>query len=228
MGEVLSLHISDLFPAKTEGNVVVMLVNSENYGRHSAELAHMYRERKRVFVDMLKWDIPCDGPFERDQFDDEFAEYLLVSDPETGDHLGSMRLLRTDRPHILGSLFPELCGDQVPTGPTIREVTRLCLSPRLRARDRLQVRNRLFTALVEYGLLSGITGYSGVAEVGWLSQLLALGWRCTPLGLPRTIDGSMLGAVLAHVEPGTIQLFRDAGTYETSGLRYIERERAAA
>ena len=29
----------------------------------------MHADRKRVFVDMLKWDIPHDGVFEQDQYD---------------------------------------------------------------------------------------------------------------------------------------------------------------
>jgi N-acyl-L-homoserine lactone synthetase len=204
------------------------IINTQNRVWHQLALDQMFRDRKRVFVDLLKWNVPSDGRYERDQFDDDYAEYIVVSDQTTGDHLGSMRLLRTDRPHILGSLFAELCEEGVPTGPHIREVTRLCLSPRLKARERLRIRNRLFTALVEYGLLTGITGYSGVADVGWYSQLLALGWRCTPLGLPRHLSGSLVGAVLAHVEPHTIELFRQAGTYETSDLRLAEPVLAAA
>jgi N-acyl-L-homoserine lactone synthetase len=207
---------------------MVQLITAKNSAGHSVALDRMYRDRKRVFVDILKWDVPCDGLLERDQFDDHLAEYLVICDPATGKHLGSLRLLRTDRPHILGSLFPELCDRPTPTGPAIREITRLCLSPRLRAQDRLRVRNRLATALVEYGLLTGIHAYTGVAEMGWLSQILALGWRCTPLGLPKLSQGSLLGALMIHVEPDSINLLRAAGTYEVSGLRMLERERAAA
>jgi N-acyl-L-homoserine lactone synthetase len=211
-----------------ESEVMVQLITAENRTHHLIALDHMHRDRKRVFVDLLKWDVPCDGPLERDQFDNDLAEYLVVCDPVTDKHLGSLRLLRTDLPHILGNLFPELCDQPVPTGPAIREITRLCLSPRLKARDRLQVRNRLATALVEYGLLTDIKAYTGVAEMGWLSQILALGWRCTPLGLPKLTHGSLLGALMIHVEPASINLLRAAGTYETSGLRMLERERAAA
>jgi acyl-homoserine lactone synthase len=204
------------------------IVNYRNRDLHHSALDKMFRDRKRVFIDILRWDLTPDGSYERDQFDDDCAEYIIVSDQATGDHLGSVRLLRTDRPHLLDTLFADLCEDEVPSGSYVREVTRLCLSPQLRARDRLHVRNRLFTALVEYGLLTGVTGYTGVADLGWYSQLLSLGWRCTPLGAPRLVGKSMLGAVLAHVEPNTIELFRQAGTYETSELRLAEQQRAAA
>lgn len=199
---------------------MVNLVNLRNREEQSYSLDAMFRDRKKVFIDLLKWDIVADGPHERDQFDDRFAEYLIISDPQTNSHMGSLRLLRTDRPHILGDLFPDLCDGEVPRGPTIREITRLCLSPSLRASDRRQVRDRLASALVEYALLTDITSYTGVAEMGWLTQILALGWRCDPLGLPRLTGKSMLGALQIYIDTDSIHRLRQAGTYASSGLKF--------
>ena len=99
----------------------------------SAALRAMYRARKEVFVDLLKWDLPVlAGEFEIDQFDGEDAVYL-ISAAEDGEHFGSIRLLPTDRPHLLGSIFPHLCDGPPPSGADIWEITRGCLSPRLRA-----------------------------------------------------------------------------------------------
>jgi N-acyl-L-homoserine lactone synthetase len=131
---------------------MVLLVTSKNRTKHSRKVNEMHRDRKRVFVDQLKWDVPHSNDLEIDSFDNEDAEYLLVADIATNDHLGSMRLLPTDRPHILGNLFPELCEGSVPTGPDIREITRLCLSRRLKCADRRVVFHRLVTALTEYAL----------------------------------------------------------------------------
>lgn len=203
-------------------------IHSQNLDKNSHILDSMFRDRKRVFVDILRWDVPTSGPYEKDQFDDDEAEYFIICDHVSGQHFGSMRILRTDRPHILGSIFPQLCETDLPTGPEYRELTRLCLSPSLRARDRLHVRNRLFTSLVEYALLNGIEGYTGVAEIGWYSQLLALGWKCTPLGLPQDVNGEMLAAVLAHISPDTINLFRATGTYESGEFILTEQVRKAA
>jgi len=197
---------------------MVNIVNSSNKTFNSFAIESMFRDRKRVFIDLLKWNIGHSDGLEIDQFDDDAAEYLIVSDPENRSHMGSVRLLRTDRPHILGDLFPHLCDMPIPTGPSIREITRLCLSPRLRAAERLQVRNRLATALVEYALLTGITSYTGVAEMGWLNQIFALGWRCDPLGIPKPVGKSLIGALHIHVSPNSINLLRQAGTYATSGL----------
>src|SRR4051812_20664559 len=89
-------------------------------------LKSMFEARKRVFIDLLKWDVPVlEGRYEIDQFDDELATYLVVADT-AGAHLGSARLLKTTRPHILDTLFPELCSGDPPRGPNILEITRFC------------------------------------------------------------------------------------------------------
>jgi acyl-homoserine lactone synthase len=201
---------------------MVLLVTQKNRAEHAAILENMHRERKCVFVDQLKWDVPCEGDIERDQFDDAAAEYLIIADASTGAHLGSMRLLRTDKPHILGSLYPHLCERIVPASPDIREITRLCLSRKLKSADRRMVFHRLVTALVEYGMLSGISAYTAVTSMHWLTQTLSLGWRCVPLGLPQTVGGEMVAAMMIHIEPNTIQLLRDAGSYQTTGMRLEE------
>lgn len=174
-------------------------------------LRSMFAARKSVFVDLLKWDVPViDGAYEVDQFDNAHATYLVLAD-EGGEHLGSARLLPTVRPHILDSFFAELCDAPPPCGPRVQEITRFCLDRRLRARERRSVRNTLVAALAEHALERGITAYSAIAELGWLQQILAFGWRCRPLGLPREIGGSMLGALRIEISAETPQLLAAAG-----------------
>ena len=171
----------------------------------------MFEARKRVFVDLLKWDVPViAGRYEIDQFDDEHAAYLIVADDQ-GAHLGSARLLPSERPHILDTLFPELCAGSVPRGPDVLEITRFCLDRSLGARRRLDTRNRLVTALARHALERGIATYTGVAELCWLQQILAFGWRCRPLGLPRAIGGRMLGALRIDISPETPRLLAENG-----------------
>src|SRR3546814_11327045 len=86
-----------------------MLHIFEGGGRlaEDAVLAAMFEARKRVFVDLLGWDVPVlAGRFEVDQFDDVHARYLVLTDRQ-GRHLGSARLLATRRPPLLRALSPE-------------------------------------------------------------------------------------------------------------------------
>lgn len=188
----------------------------------------MFRDRKRVFVDLLKWDVPViDGKYEIDQFDTDRAVYLVATD-DAGDHLGSIRLLPTDHDHILGTIFPWLCDGDVPVAPDIFEISRGCLSLRLRAPQRLIVRNALTTAAVEYALMSGISRFTCIADSGWLSQVLALGWDCWPLGLPQQVGRVLTGALRIDITPHTIRQLQDAGTYQHAPLAYADRLAEAA
>lgn len=191
-----------------------------------AVLRQMFEARKRVFVDLLGWDVPVlDGRFEIDQFDDRSAHYIVVTDAD-GTHLGSARLLPTMRPHILGSLFPMLCEDTPPRGPAILEITRFCLDRRLRAAERRQVRDRLVSALVDHALATGIERYTGVAELAWLQQILAFGWSCRPLGLPQSIDGQLLGALAIDITAATPALLARAGIYIPTAIEGGRRHAA--
>lgn len=177
-------------------------------------LRAMFEDRKSVFVDLLKWDVPVlDSRFEIDQFDTEAATYLIIADRD-GDHLGSARLLPTDRPHILGSLFPDLCESPPPAGPGVMEITRFCLSRRHRAAARRQARNELVSALAWYALDAGIGTYTGVAEMGWLQQILAFGWHCRPLGMPVHHDCGMLGALAIEITSETPALLARNGIWQ--------------
>jgi acyl-homoserine lactone synthase len=185
----------------------------------SVILDNMHRDRKRVFVDLRRWDVPViDGQYEIDQFDSEQAVYL-VSASDEGEHRGSIRLLPTQRPHILGSLFPHLCDGPSPVGEDVWEITRGCISPRLRPAERLRERNMLTTAAVLFAQMNAITRFVCVADSSWLSQILALGWHCEPLGEPRIIAGSTTGALQIHICEQTIARLRSAGTYEAVTLK---------
>ena len=189
------------------------IIESGACGPANHVLRSMFEARKRVFVDLLKWDVPVlDGRFEVDQFDDPHATYIILADDE-GRHLGSARLLKTTRPHILGNLFPELCAAAVPTGDDIFEITRFCLDRGQSAAGRMRTRNRLVSALVAHALQRGIRAYTGVAEIGWLQQILAFGWDCRPLGAPRHIGGRVLGALAIAIGPDTPALLDRNGIW---------------
>jgi acyl-homoserine lactone synthase len=204
----------------------MIVIDRAASGSADPRLAGMFRARKQVFVDLLGWDLPVlQGQYEIDQFDGADATYVVLNSAE-GEHLASARLLSTERPHLLGSLFPQLCAAAPPRGPGIVEITRFCLTRSRPARERRQLRNRLVSALVELALARGIRTYVGVAELGWLQQILAFGWQCAPLGLPVRIGGQLLGALSIEVDATTPALLAAAGTYVAAPA--FDADRAAA
>jgi N-acyl-L-homoserine lactone synthetase len=197
---------------------MVDIVTAENKREFEKQLHSMFEDRKRVFVDLLRWDIPItDGRFEIDQFDDDDAVYLVLSD-SAGGHMGSLRLLRTDHPHILGNLFPFLCEQGAPTDSQIMEITRLCLCPRLPAFDRLLVRNKLISAMVDYTRATDVKALTGVVTTRFLAQILKMGWRCEPLGLPQMVDGATIGAFRIDIDEATPRLLQTTGIYMPAKL----------
>ncbi|WP_034161476.1 acyl-homoserine-lactone synthase [Sphingomonas sp. ERG5] len=176
-----------------------------------AVLRNMFEARKRVFVDLLGWDVPVQaGRYEIDQFDTPDALYIVITDAG-GGHRASVRLLPTTRPHILDTMFAELCDGPAPSGPAIFEITRFCLERRLAARDRRTTRDELISALARFAAAHGITRYTGVAGPGWIEQILRFGWRARLLGQQRTIGGSRLGAVEIAIDADTPRLLERAG-----------------
>ena len=174
-------------------------------------LRSMFAARKRVFVDLLGWNVPVlAGRYEVDQFDHEEARYLVLSD-EAGRHLASARLLPTTRAHLLGSLFPQLCDEEAPTGADVFEITRFCLDRSLDARTRLQARDALVIGLVDHARASGIRTYSAIAGMSWFQQILAFGWRCRPLGMPAVTNGETLVALEISIHADTRARLAAAG-----------------
>jgi acyl-homoserine lactone synthase len=163
----------------------------------------MHEDRKRVFIDTYKWDIGHEDGLEIDQFDHDEAIYLAGKCAD-GTHLASVRVLPSEDDHILGSIFPFLCDIEVPRGPHIREVTRSIASPRVSTLERRFARNMIARSLVEYGLRNDIRMYTAVCDIGYLSRVLAAGWRCDPLGMPQRVNGSVIGAFCIHIEEDTI------------------------
>lgn len=176
-------------------------------------LRSMFADRKRLFVDLFGWDVPViDGEFEVDQFDAAGAIYVIAAD-EQHRHEASLRLLPSTRPHVLDTLFPDLCPVGVPVGETTYESTRLCLPQRYGAERRRELRNALISVMVDVALERGIDRYTGVIPDGFRKEVLAMGWQAEPLGPAVRIPGGPVGAFLIHVRPDTPERLRWNGIY---------------
>jgi N-acyl-L-homoserine lactone synthetase len=200
--------------------------------KHAAALpslfATMHSDRKRIFVDRLKWDVPHDGTYESDQYDTGMADYLVLQDSETGAHCGSVRLLPTTGSHMLADVFSFLCDGKVPRGPNIREISRLIISPGVPRRERIAVRNMLIRSLIEYGQMTGVEAYTCVCDIGFLTQLLSGGWKMDPIGLPVEYEGALIGALIFHVEADSIARTVDAWRHPGPALRILHRSPSLA
>ncbi len=184
------------------------VITARNRHSYVREIDSMHRDRKRVFVDRLKWDLRVfDGEREVDQFDTDDAVYIMEADNR--HHLASLRLLPTTKPHLLGDIFPFLCKGDVPRGEDIWELTRLCITPDVDKAEAAGLRGIVWLGALRYAFARGIHKFTGVTHAQFLSQVLAAGLHVEPLGLPQVYRGDLIGAHIVHISPDDLKRERD-------------------
>lgn len=158
-----------------------------------------YRLRHQVYVHERGWkglDRP-DGR-EIDQFDTEDATYLVWTD-ETNRVLGGVRLISTDKPHLMSDVFPEIATfAPVPRRTDVWEMTRFfsVRDPSGRV-PRNTVIGDVLCGMFEFGLHHGLTAISVVCDTFFLPRYLEMGIHATPIGLPTPYpEGICIACVL--------------------------------
>lgn len=149
---------------------MIKILNASNRHLHQEDMAQMFRLRKKVFHDMLRWDVQIEGDFEIDGYDQANPIYVLSHDPQTGQLRGALRLLPTLGPNMLDDTFPVLLG----TNPPIRsaeiwESSRFCIEPEIsqdRASNQVTIAAaELMCGVGELGLASGLSHIVTVTDV---------------------------------------------------------------
>jgi acyl-homoserine lactone synthase len=163
------------------------------------------RLRHKVFVDEMKWeDLRKEDQRETDRFDDEHAIHMFAMEGATV--IGYQRMLPTTRPHLLSHVLPELCETESPNGQNIWEWTRYCVEKTHRERGRAlsPTANHLLSAIVEWGLRTGVDRIIIEMDPLWLLRLVQLYFRVTPLGLPKRMGDKDVLAVVAAFDERTL------------------------
>lgn len=167
----------------------------------SQVLRKMFELRHEVFFNKLGWEVNSLDGQEIDSFDINQNPVYVVSQGMRGDVYGSFRLLPTDGPYMLGSVFPELLrGESLPQSPLIWEISRLATSPSLGlGKENPQATlcactMDMFREGFHFGDEHGVTQYVFVTSVAVERMLLKAG-----LSLRRFGDGKAvkIGKVLS-------------------------------
>src|SRR5579884_148803 len=209
---------------------MIDVILPENRFAFAQSLLEMHHDRKRVFVDRLGWDLPSRQCWlEIDEFDSEYAVYLIAREFGTGRHQASVRLLPSTQPHVLASVFPGLCAAAVPVAEDCWEISRLVASPgQPNGTGLVRVHRLLALALVEFALLNHIQSYSLVTEYERVPALLSIGWDVRPLGLSRFVDGQELQALQIMIADHTLSMMRKRLGFDGPVLRFPTAELQAA
>jgi acyl-homoserine lactone synthase len=212
--------------------VEIHIVRKENRHLYEHLFDAYYRTRHEIYVKQRKW-LALDRPDGReiDQFDTDETVYLMAI--EGGKVVGSMRAVPTLEPTLLSELFPHLNLRAPIRRADVFELSRIFVLPEWRgerAGPRLEAALR--SAIIEYGLSIGLTGFTIVLETWWLPRFEVDGWKARPLGLPLDIDGMSTLAVFVTCDeqtwldicerrniPGEILVWNGLGNVSRRSLR---------
>ncbi len=160
---------------------MLYVVGPENRDLYWKELASMHHLRTKVFKQALGWDVNIVNGLEIDQFDIPEAYYLIYLD-ESGEVLGSTRLMSTDGPYLLGDVFSNLVQEiKVPRDTAIWESTRFCADPQKAPKN---IAGVLMAGMLEFALYNGIRNYVSVSDIRMETVIKRAGWGTRRLGEP--------------------------------------------
>ena len=181
----------------------IHVIQRDNRHLYESYFEPYFRVRHDIYVKQRKW-MALDRPdgLEKDQFDTEDAVYLFCIDG--GQLIGAMRALPTLMPTLMSDIFPYLNIRGPIRRQDVFELSRIFVIPERRGEHAgPRVEMLLLTAITEYGISIGLTGFSIVLESWWLPRFERIGWKAQPLGLPQTIDGMSVLAVLVDCDETT-------------------------
>ena len=189
----------------------IKVVDSSARLTFSKHLVEMHHDRKRIFVDKLGWQLRAPGSWlEVDEFDNEYTVYLIATSDDDDRHLASVRLLPTTRPHMLNTIFGELCEDGPVVSPDVWESSRFTIAPvGLRGAEIMRLSQYLALAHTEFALLNGITSYTMIGETHRVATVVSMGWRVKPLSLPTDCGGEKITAMQVFVDEDTLLMMRE-------------------
>lgn len=188
---------------------MIHIVTADNRQLYHHALMAMHQQRKRVFIDQLKWALDHTAGIEIDSFDSPDVVYLIEAQSPRSAVTGSTRLLPTDRPHLLGSVFAHLCSKTPPTGADVWEATRFCPSPELGKGDaRRALLARMIAGIMETALLFGVSRVTFVANAALAPLATQAGWQVEALGKPHRAGRDRVSAFVAHIDADGLRQVR--------------------
>jgi acyl homoserine lactone synthase len=214
---------------------VIKILNGKHKQTQQAALADMFRLRKKVFHDLLKWDVLVQGDFEMDHYDDANPIYVMSYDDHTGRLRGALRLLPTLGPNMLDDTFPVLLNNQ----PEIRnaaiwESSRFCIDPEIsldRASNQVSVAAaELMCGVGELGLASGLTHIVTVTDVFLERMFRRMGCPGERIGEPHKIGSVHAVAISWEVDQNMLERMKQVATISGNLLpapMSLEQARAA-
>lgn len=209
---------------------MIHIVTAENRRLYHHALMEMHRQRRALFIDQLHWGLEAVDGLEIDRFDSPEVIYLIDSENPSHEVAASVRLLPTDRPHLMSEVFPHLCIEGVPRSPLIWEVTRFCPSPDTpKGLPRRRALAQMIAGIMETALLFGIERVTFVAGAALARHALAVGWNARPLGPTVRHGRDRITAIAAEIDAAGLRRVRlKQGLGDAPLVRFASAEQRRA
>jgi len=208
---------------------MIHIITAENRRCYHHALMEMHRQRKHVFIDQMKWRLEESAGIEIDAYDCPEAIYLIEAAAPRAPVTGSARLLRTDRPHLMGDHFRFLCDGGLPSGADVWEATRFCPAPDTPAgQARHDLLARMIAAIMETALVFGVERVSFVANAALTPLAAKAGWDAQPLGAARRVGRDRLTAFVAAIDQRGLRRVRELNDIRTPVTRFFTGDVVAA
>lgn len=192
---------------------MIMLIYGHERSKYPGLIDEMHQLRKQVFHDRLKWDVPVSGNWEIDSFDQEDPLYLLSIDRENRLQ-GTLRLLPTTGPNMLGTVFSELtCESGKVENPLVWESSRFCIrvSGERDQRETSLISKatvELIAGMGEVGLLAGLDHIVTVYDAFLRRIIRQAGCSETLIGKPVRFGNVLTYAGLFDVDRIQLEAFK--------------------
>lgn len=200
---------------------MIHIITQDNRRFYRHALTEMHRQRSVVFIEHMRWQLSAPEGLEIDAFDAEDAIYLIESDHARAPVRASVRLLPTQRPHLLGEVFSDLCAGGAPRGPRIWEASRFCPAPDTpKGAPRRALLAAMIAGIMETGILFGIEQVTFVASAALAPCARDVGWQVAQLGPAQRFGRERLTAWAAEISSEGLRAVRERNRLSGPVIRF--------
>lgn len=172
---------------------MALLIQPRHHARFRGVLQASFRLRREVFIDRLGWALPnaraaAETGMEIDEFDNDAASYLIKLDDE-GQVVATLRITPSTKRNLSCDILAKQMGVEMPRGPHIVELSRLCADPGLSRQERRDVMWDMRISMGALFVRNGWTHSVGVGGDHHVQALIQSGVKVEILGPPMIFPG---------------------------------------
>lgn len=170
----------------------------------------IFKLRKNVFKDRLKWAVQCPNGMESDEFDNKNTKYIYGVN--NGEILCGSRVIEMKSENMLLKVFSSFFEKvELPEGNYIESTRFFVEKQRVKVLGRgFPLTKILFMSLINYARQNRYDGIIAVASHPMMQIIKHSGWKVTILETGKSEKDEPVYLVLGHVDEGSHQAIRAA------------------